>query len=58
MNDRDHIFSELSVWLVIGPFVLALCLLGCSLATLSGRFFFDVVSSGGHLPFSVENQKK
>lgn len=55
MDDREQFFGEVSLWLVIGPFVLALCFLGGTLALLSGRLLVDVVSHGGRLPSSAEN---
>jgi hypothetical protein len=58
MDDRDQFFGEISVWLVLGPFVLALCLFGATLAALAGRFLVDVVASGGRLPSSVGTSEK
>lgn len=58
MDDRGHFFGDISVWLVLGPFVLAFCLFGATLATLAGRFFVNVVASGGRLPSFVEPAEK
>jgi hypothetical protein len=55
--DRDQIFGEVSVCLVVGPFVLALFFLGSTLALLSGRFLVDVVASGGRLPASTQTAR-
>ena len=57
MDDREQIFGELSVWLVVGPFVLSLCFLGCTVALISGRFLVDVVASGGRLPDSTQTSR-
>jgi hypothetical protein len=58
VGDRDQIFGEVSVWLVLGPFVLALCLFGATLAALAGRFLVDVVAAGGRIPSSVEGSDR
>lgn len=49
-DDREQFLGELAMALVFGPFVLALALLGCSLAAMSARFLFDVALSAGRFP--------
>ena len=48
-DEHGEFAGELCFLLVLAPFVLALGMLGCSLAVMSGRFLFDLVSNGGQL---------
>lgn len=49
MDDGNHIFEEISFWLIFGPSILLICFFGATLADFSGRFLVDVVSGGDRI---------
>jgi len=49
-RDDEDILDRFSFLLVVGPFAVALSVLGFSLVAISFRFFFDVVLNAGRLP--------
>ncbi len=48
--DDEDMLGRVSFILVVGPFVVALAMVGLSLAAMSARFAFDVISNAGRLP--------
>jgi hypothetical protein len=49
-TDDQDMLERASFMLVVGPFVVALAMLGLSLAAMSARFAFDVIANAGRLP--------
>jgi hypothetical protein len=51
-NQRDYedLLERASFALVVGPFFVALAMIGLSFAAMTARFAFDVVSNAGRLP--------
>jgi hypothetical protein len=58
MDDKEQFRSELAFSLVVAPFVVALALFGCSLAALSARLFFDILSNAGRLAPAVAVERR
>lgn len=58
MDDRQERLGQLGFSLMVGPFLLAIALFGCSVAVVSARFLFDVVLNCGRLspPVAVERK--
>lgn len=48
-EEHGEFAGEMCFLMVLAPFVLALGMFGCSLAVMSGRFLFDLVSNGGQV---------
>lgn len=55
-DEHGEFAGEMCFLMVLAPFVLALGMFGCSLAVMSGRLLFDLVSSGGRVVVSSSTE--